>query len=96
MFFLALSCGQFVKRALRILAAILLLAAVGFWAAKGAHCGWTIHNIEHREKDPVTGITGSTWEKGFIPGWDFLAVATLAAGALTGASFLFPSKKAGT
>jgi hypothetical protein len=95
MFFLALSCGQFVQRALRILAVIVLLASVGFWAAKGANRGWTIHNIEHREKDPVTGITGSTWEKGFIPGWDFLAVAALAAGALTGASFLFRGKKTG-
>jgi hypothetical protein len=84
------------KKALRILAAMVLLASVGFWAAKGANRGWTINNIEHRTKDPVTGITGSTWEKGFIPGWDFLAAAALAAGAMTGASFLLRNKKTGT
>ncbi|HXR07315.1 MAG TPA: hypothetical protein VN765_08300 [Candidatus Acidoferrum sp.] len=81
------------KRALRILATIVLLAGIGIWAANGAHRGWTVNNIEHRATDPVTGITQSTWEKGFIPGWDFLAAAALAAGGLAGASLLFRSKK---
>lgn len=78
---------------LRILAIIVLLAAVGFWAAKGANCGWTVNNREHRATDPVTGLAGSTWEKVFIPGWDFLAVAALTAGVMTGASFVFRNKK---
>ena len=85
--------SKVVKRALRILAIIVLLAAVAIWAARGAHRGWTVNNIEHRATDPVTGLAKSTWEKGFIPGWDFLAVAALAAAGLTGASFLFRSKK---
>jgi hypothetical protein len=82
-----------VKKTLRILAIIVLLAAVAIWAAKGAHRGWTVNNIEHRATDPVTGLPRSTWEKGFIPGWDFLAVAALTAAGLTGASFLFRTKK---
>lgn len=84
------------KRALRILAVFVLLVAVIFWAAKGANRGWTINNLEQDSPDPVTGITGVSYEKVFIPGWDFLAVAVLAAAALTGASFLFGNKKAGT
>ncbi len=82
------------KKALRILAVVTLLAALGLWAAKGANRGWTINNIEHDTLDPVTGLSGVTWEKGFIPGWDFLAVAASMAGVMAGASFLFQSKKA--
>ena len=84
------------KKALRILAVIILLAALGFWAAKGANRGWTINNIAHETMDPVTGLAGVTFEKGFIPGWDFLAAAALAAGVMAGASFLFRKKKAQT
>jgi hypothetical protein len=85
-----------VKKTLRILALIVLLAALGFWAAKGANRGWTINNIAHETMDPVTGLAGVTFEKGFIPGWDFLAAAALAAGVMAGASFLFRKKKAQT
>lgn len=42
------------KKALRILAVVTLLAALGLWAAKGANRGWTINNIEHDTLDPVT------------------------------------------
>jgi hypothetical protein len=79
---------------LRILAVLVVLGAVGIWAGKGAHRGWTINNIERDTFDPVTGLTGVTYEKGFIPGFDFLAVAALIAAALSGASFLFRNKKA--
>jgi TRAP-type C4-dicarboxylate transport system permease small subunit len=82
-----------VKIILRILAAVVLIGAVAFWAAKGAHHGWTINNIEHYTTDPVTGLTGVTYEKGFIPGYDFLAMAALIAGAMTSASFLFQKKR---
>jgi hypothetical protein len=87
---------QFVKRALRILASVVLPFAIGIWAARGAHRGWTINNIARETTDPVTGLTGVTYERGFIPGWDFLAIAALTAGALAGASFLFGHKKTGT
>ena len=77
-----------------MLSLFILLAAVGFWAAKGANRGWTINNIPHETLDPVTGLTGVTYEKGFIPGWDFLALAAFTAGGLAAASFLFRNKKA--
>ena len=82
------------KKALRILAVLVLLAAGALWAAKGANRGWTKTNIKHETPDPVTGLTGVTYEKGFVPGVDFLAVAALAAGVMAGASFLVKSKDA--
>jgi hypothetical protein len=85
-----------VKRTLRILAVILLTAAVGFWVAMGANRGWTINNIAHESFDQATGLTGVTYKNGLIPGLDFLAVATMIAGVLVGASFLLAKKKAGT
>jgi len=78
------------------MAVIVFLAALGLWAAKGANRGWTINNIAHETTDPVTGLTGISYEKGFIPGWDFLAAAALTAGVMAGASFLFRNKKAQT
>ena len=53
------------KKALRILAVIILLAAVGLWAAKGANPGWTINNIPHETMDPVTGLSGVYSRMGF-------------------------------
>ena len=80
---------------MRILAVVVLPAAVVFWAVKGAHRGWTINNIAHETTDHITGLTSVTYEKGFIPGWDFLAAAALAAGVLGAASCWFGNKKSG-
>jgi hypothetical protein len=80
----------------RVLAVIVFLAAVGFWAAKGANLGWTINNLAHETVDVSTGLTGVFYEKAFIPGLDFLAVAALIAVVLGGVSFLFGKRKAGT
>ena len=85
-----------VKKTLRIQALVVLSSALVFWAAKGAHSGWTINNIAHETTAPVTGLTGVTYEKGFIPGWDFLVVAALTAGVLAGLSFTLGNKKSGT
>jgi hypothetical protein len=84
----------FVKKALRILAVMVLLAAGVLWAAKGANCGWTKTNIKHETPDPVTGLTGVAYDMGFVPGVDFLAAAALAAGVMAGASLLVKSKDA--
>ena len=78
---------------MRILAVLVLLAALAFWAARGANLGWTVNNIRRETPDPVTGLSGVTYEKGFIPGLDFLAVAAFTSGLLAGASFLFRKKK---
>jgi hypothetical protein len=79
---------QPMKKLLRIAAAIILFGAIGFWAVKGAHRGWTQTNIAHETTDPVTGLNGVTYEKGFIPGVDFLAAAAAVAAVLAGISLL--------
>lgn len=81
------------RKALRIFAVILLLAAAVYWAAAGANRGWTVTNVPKKIPDPVTGLEGTFFESGFIPGIDFLGAAFLAFGILTGASFLFDKKK---
>jgi hypothetical protein len=83
------------KKSLRIFAAILLLGAVGFWAAAGAHRGWTKTSVPRKTLDDVTGIEGVTYEKKFVPGVDFLAAAGIVAGIFAGASFIFRNKRAG-
>jgi len=90
-----LSC-RIVRKTSRILAVVVLFAAVGLWAAMGANQGATINNIAHERVDPATGLTGVTYEKGFIPGLDFLAIAAFMAGVLATASFLFGKQKPGT
>jgi hypothetical protein len=80
------------RKSLRFIALLVLLAALTFWAAKGADRGWTKTNIARELPDPVTGLTGTTYEKGFVPGLDFLAGAALAAGVMAGASLLFRVK----
>ena len=78
---------------LRTAALIVLLGALLFWAAKGANRGWTKNDVPTTQIDAVTGIEGTTWEKRFVPGVDFLAAALLAATFLAGVSFFFRSKK---
>jgi hypothetical protein len=80
------------KKALRVLAVFVLLLAGGFWAAKGANRGWTKTNIAREVPDPVTGLTGIQYDKGFVPGLDFLAAAALASGVMAGASIFVKNK----
>jgi TRAP-type C4-dicarboxylate transport system permease small subunit len=81
-----------VKKTLRILAVVLVLAFAGFWLASGANRGWTKTSVPVKTLDEVTGIEGITYENKFVPGVDFLAVGTGAAVLLTGVSFLFRTK----
>jgi hypothetical protein len=81
-----------VKKTLRILAVILVLASAGFWLASGANRGWTKTSVPVKTLDEVTGIEGITYQKKFVPGVDFLAVGIAAAVLLTGVSFLFRTK----
>ncbi len=80
------------KRALRIIALVLVVAAAGLWAASGANRGWTKTSVPLKTVDEVTGIEGISYQKRFVPGVDFLAAALLGAAVLTGVSFLFRSK----
>jgi TRAP-type C4-dicarboxylate transport system permease small subunit len=76
------------KRTLRIVALLIVLAAAGFWLAAGANRGWTKNQVEKKTLDEVTGIEGIAYEKKFVPGLDFLGAAVVVAGFLAGVSFL--------
>ena len=63
------------RRGLRLLAGVVWLVAVAFWAAKGAHLGWSQNQVPHKQTDEVTGIEFITYEKNYVPGVDFLGLA---------------------
>ena len=77
------------KKFLRILALVVVLAAAGTWFVTGANRGWTKTSVEKKTLDEVTGLDEITYEKKFLPGLDFLGCALLGARALASLSFLF-------
>ena len=77
------------KKALRMIAALLVIGSVAFWMGAGANRGWTRTNIPKSITDETTGIVGIQWQRRFVPGVDFLGLAGLGAAALAGGSFLF-------
>lgn len=81
------------KKVLRALAGLVLLVALALWATTGANRGWTKTTVPVKKTDEVTGITVDDYQKRFVPGIDFLGVALLGSGILTGASFLFRTKQ---
>jgi hypothetical protein len=83
---------EFMKRKLRIIAAVLVIGAVACWAAAGANRGWTKTRVPKKIVDEVTGLEGIQWQDKFVPGVDFLGAALLGAGVLAGVSFLVPAK----
>jgi len=80
------------KRALRIIAAVLVVGVIAFWAATGANRGWTKTRVPKKVVDEVTGLEGIRWQDKFVPGVDFLGAALLGAGVLAGISFFVPAK----
>jgi hypothetical protein len=80
------------KRTFRIIAAVLVIGAIAFWVAAGANRGWTKTKVPEKTVDETTGLEGIQWQEKFVPGVDFLGVALLAAGILTGISFLSRAK----
>ena len=77
---------------LQIVAVVVALSALAFWAARGANRGWTKTEKEVRTMDEVIGIEKITYEKGFWPGVELLGGALLGAGVLAGASLLIRNK----
>jgi hypothetical protein len=81
-----------VKTILRLFALLVAIGVIAYWAAAGANRGWTKTSVPIKTVDEVTGIEGVTYQKKFVPGVDFLAVAIAAAVVCAGASFLFRTK----
>jgi len=82
-----------VKSTLRLLALAIILAAMGYWLAAGANPGWTKNKVAVKTVDDVTGIEGVNYQKHFVPGMDFLAVAAVVGLLCGGLSFLFRTKR---
>lgn len=76
------------KTTLRLVAVILWLAILSWWALAGRNPGWTKTSVPTMETDPVTGIEYPVWKKQFVPGIDLLAAGTGCAAVLIGISFL--------
>ena len=80
------------NRTLRIIAGVLIVGSIAFWAATGANRGWTKTHVPKKTVDEATGLEGIQWQKKFVPGVDFLGAALLGAAVLTGLSFLSRAK----
>jgi hypothetical protein len=76
------------RRALRVLATLLIVGVVVFWAAKGAHRGWTQNQVPVIQTDPITGIEFPTYEDRFVPGVDILGGGVALGLVLLGISFV--------
>ena len=81
------------KRILKSLALLLLLAAAVTWLVTGANRGWTKTSVPVKTLDPVTGIEGISYESKFLPGVDFLGAAFAASALLAGASLFIRKPK---
>lgn len=82
------------KRALQILAAVLAVAAISLWVAKGANTGWTKNRVQVKTVDPITEIEQVEWQADFLPGLDFLGGGLIAAsGLFVGSLFIRKSNK---
>ena len=81
------------KRVLKLLALLVLLAAGATWLVTGANRGWTKTSVAVKTLDPVTEIEGITYQKKFLPGVDFLGATLGGAVLLAGASLFFRKPK---
>ena len=81
------------KRVLKLLALLVLLAAGATWLVTGANRGWTKTSVAVKTLDPVTEIEGITYQKKFLPGVDFLGATFGGAVLLAGASLFFRKPK---
>jgi hypothetical protein len=77
------------RRLLQLIALVLALGTAGFWAAKGAHRGWSQHRVPVKQVDEVTGLDHITYEDRYVPGIEVLGGGLALAGLLAlGSLFL--------
>lgn len=60
------------NKTIRLLALVLALGTVSFWAAKGAHHGWSQDRVPVKQVDEITGLEHITYEDRYVPGVDFV------------------------
>jgi hypothetical protein len=81
------------KRLLLVSVLAVLAATAGYWAAKGAHTGWSQNRVPVSKTDEVTGIVFTAYEDRFVPGIEVLGAGGLAATCLLVAAIFVRSKK---
>jgi len=74
------------KRALQMVAAVLLVMVLGWWWVAGANRGWTKTSVPVTFMDDVTGIEGVRYEERLVPGLDVLGGTGVLAVLLFGGS----------
>lgn len=79
-------------RILRLLALVLALATTAFWAAKGAHTGWSQDRVPVRQVDEITGLEHITYEDRYVPGLEVLGAGLGLAGLLLTVAVFLPRK----
>jgi hypothetical protein len=84
--------NETMRTVLQIVAMLVALGAIAFWAARGANRGWTKTQVQVKTLDEVTGLEGVTYRDRFTPGVDFLGGTLLGAGVLAGATLLIRNK----
>jgi hypothetical protein len=80
------------KKILQTVALAFFVTTAGYWAAKGAHTGWSQNRVPVTKTDEITGIAYIVYEDRFVPGVDALAAGVGLAGGLFAASFFFRPK----
>lgn len=75
------------RQPLRVLALLVFVGVVGFWAAKGAHRGWSQHRVPVPKTDEITGIAYTEYEERYVPGIEVLGAGAALASAIFGATF---------
>lgn len=81
-----------VRFGLRLAAVLVLVATASFWAAKGAHRGWSMDQVPVKQTDEITGIEFVTYDKRYVPGVDFLGLGAGLAAGLVIVSFFVQRK----
>ena len=82
------------RRSLRWTSLAIVCAAIGFWAGKGAHTGWSMHRVPINQVDEITGIAFVTYEDRFVPGIEWLGGGLGLAVLVFAVSFFFRSQPA--
>lgn len=76
------------RTVLRLLAGLALVGTIGIWVATGAHRGWTKTEITEMKRDEITGIDYPETRKGFVAGFEVLALGAGFAVVLAAASLV--------
>jgi len=84
------------RRVLQLAAALVFVAALGLWAATGAHRGWTRTQITEMHRDEITGLDYPVTRDSLVAGIDVVAAGSGLAVVLLGASLLVgrPARRA--